>query len=84
MMVERNWIWQTAVPKLQYYGREIEVDFHLVDLNWGLSEEMASDPENLKIWLNEIESCHNLSSGPAFAVNSDNISALNLRLCTYK
>lgn len=69
MIDERSWILRTAVPKLQEFARQSNLDFLLVDLRWGVSEESAYEPENLPVYFEQIEYCRRLSSGAFFVVS---------------
>lgn len=69
MIDERSWILRTAVPKLQEFARKSNLDFQLVDLRWGVAQETAYEPENLPVYLEQIEFCRRISSGPFFVVS---------------
>lgn len=77
MIEERNWILHKAVPKLQLFATKNYLDFQLVDLRWGLSEEIECEPENLPVYLEQIEYCRTLSAGPSFVVNDYSNQSIN-------
>jgi len=72
MKDERCWLMRFASPKLQHIARQYNLDFQMVDLKWGVPDDLANDPQNLRVYLEQIRYCREQSIGPVFIVrNSD-------------
>ncbi|XP_041365002.1 uncharacterized protein LOC121380241 [Gigantopelta aegis] len=66
MNVERNALLSEVVPQLKEFCAGLDLDFQLVDLRWGLTEDVQNDHSAKKLCLLEIENCQNVSLGPNF------------------
>jgi len=75
---ERNALQRGAFPALQRYCAEQGLDFQVVDLRWGVTDEVINDHQVAALCLREITTCQRLSVGPNFVVS---ISLLFI-LCT--
>ena len=69
MKDERNWLLRDALPELQSFALEVGAQLQLVDLNWGVSDDMALDPDFEPIRLEQIHLCRQHSCGPNFVVS---------------
>ena len=70
MKDERNWLLRTALPELQNFAQSIGAQLQLVDLCWGVSEEMTVHPDAGPIHLEQIRLCQQYSCGPNFVVSN--------------
>ena len=70
MREERNALWSEVVPQLKEFCADLDLDFQLVDLRWGLTEDVQNDHSAKKLCLLEIENCQNVSLGPNFIVST--------------
>jgi len=70
MKDERNWLLREAVPELQKFALEMGVQLQLVDLRWGVSEEMTKDVDVGPIYIEQIRLCRQYSCGPNFVVSN--------------
>ena len=68
MKEERNWLLQYAVPQLQQFAVDNELQLQIVDLRWGASRDMATDPDSQPVYIEQINYCRQYSAGPFFAV----------------
>jgi len=68
MKEERSWLLREGVPLLQQLGQETGLMMQVVDLQWGVSEDTALDPEFYSVRLEQINSSRQFSAGPFFAV----------------
>ena len=69
MKDERNYLLREALPTLQNFALSIGAQLQLVDLNWGVAEEMTKDPESRLVQLEQIQLSLQYSCGPCFAVS---------------
>lgn len=60
-----------AVTRLQHIARQYNLDFLMVDLKWGVPDDLANDPQNLPVYLEQIRYCRQQSVGPVFVVRTD-------------
>ena len=81
MKNERNWLLRDALPQLQNFALEIGVQLQLVDLRWGVTEEMIRDPRVGPVRLEQIRLCRQHSCGPNFVVSDINIVRWRLLHC---
>ena len=65
---ERNRLHRTVFPRLQTFCRERGASFQAIDLRWGVSEEASLDQQTMKICLEEIARCHEVTPRPNFLV----------------
>ena len=71
MRAERNWLAREAYPRLkQYCYEELEVDFQVLDMRWGVTDDATNDHVTEELCLREIENCQRLSMGPNFVVGT--------------
>ncbi|XP_050411152.1 NACHT and WD repeat domain-containing protein 2 isoform X2 [Patella vulgata] len=63
---ERNAWMEISYPKLQLFCKERGYDFQVVDMRWGIREEMQILHKTTEICLNEIKLCNEISTGPSF------------------
>ncbi|XP_063446187.1 uncharacterized protein LOC134725872 isoform X2 [Mytilus trossulus] len=66
MRAERNAIVRDVNPLLKEYCAKYDLDFQIVDMRWGVTEDSQNDHSVEKICLLEVENCQNLSLGPNF------------------
>ncbi|CAG2215281.1 unnamed protein product [Mytilus edulis] len=66
MRAERNAIVKEVHPFLEEYCAKYDLDFQIVDMRWGVTEDSQNDHSVEKICLLEVENCQNLSLGPNF------------------
>lgn len=66
----RNYLMSEALPELREFCSQNGMYFHLIDLNWGMSEHSICDPDMSKIALQQLHLCHNRSSGPFYVVSA--------------
>ena len=60
---------QTAVfPELEKYCAQRGAHFQAVDLRWGITEEAQREHDTMRICLEEVRRCQQLSPRPNFAV----------------
>ena len=69
MRAERNAIVKEVHPFLEEYCAKYDLDFQIVDMRWGVTEDSQNDHSVEKICLLEVENCQNLSLGPNFIVS---------------
>ena len=71
MREERNILMKQANPELRdYCFREHGLDFSMVDMRWGVTDEATNDHSTEEICLREINNCQRVGLGPNFVVNS--------------
>ena len=71
MRAERNWLAREAYPKLKSFCyNELDLDFHVLDMRWGITDDATNEHITEQLCLNEIASCQRLSLGPNFVVCS--------------
>ena len=71
MREERNWLVKTTYPKLKAYCySELDLDFHVVDMRWGVTDDATNDHDTERLCLREIANCQRLSLGPNFVVST--------------
>lgn len=66
---ERNELLRSAFPSLQLYCAQQGLDFQVVDLRWGVTDEVINDHQVSALCLREIAACQRLSVGPNFVVS---------------
>ena len=72
---ERNILPEKVFPLLhQFCEDEVKgIEFQVVDMRWGVTDEMINDHQVSALCLQEIKTCMQVSCGPNFVV-SENIS----------
>ncbi|XP_021358901.1 NACHT domain- and WD repeat-containing protein 1-like isoform X2 [Mizuhopecten yessoensis] len=68
MRAERNAIVREATPKLREFCAEHDLDFQMVDMRWGVTDDSQNDHSVEKICLMEVENCQKISLGPNFVL----------------
>ena len=68
MTDERNWLFRDTMPQLQKYAQLNDLQIQVVDLRWGVSKDMTTDPDCQPVYLEQIEYSRQYSAGPFFAV----------------
>ncbi|XP_052083625.1 NACHT domain- and WD repeat-containing protein 1-like [Mytilus californianus] len=66
MRAERNAIVRDVNPFLKEYCAKYDLDFQIVDMRWGVTDDSQNEHSVEKICLLEVENCQNLSLGPNF------------------
>ncbi|KAK7501922.1 hypothetical protein BaRGS_00006674 [Batillaria attramentaria] len=66
MRAERNMLARQVYPELRRRCTEVDLDFQVVDLRWGLTSETENDHSGTKVCLQEIKNCQHVSLGPNF------------------
>ncbi|KAJ8318731.1 hypothetical protein KUTeg_003822 [Tegillarca granosa] len=71
MRAERNTLAREVYPKLKEICSRYDLDFQVVDMRWGVTEDSQNDHSVEKICLLEVENCQRVSLGPNFVVSMD-------------
>ncbi|KAL4232251.1 hypothetical protein ACF0H5_009825 [Mactra antiquata] len=66
MQSERNWLMKYALQDLKQYCQKYELEFQLVDMRWGVREDVVDDHGTTQVCLQEIKTCQKVSRGPYF------------------
>ena len=66
---ERNILPQFAYPKLEEFCAARGIDFQVVDMRWGVTDELVHDHQVSSLCISEIKTCQQLSCGPNFVVS---------------
>ena len=66
---ERNNLPQFAYPRLEEFCAAQGVDFQVVDMRWGVPDEVVHDHQVSPLCIAEIKTCQQLSCGPNFVVS---------------
>ena len=67
-IAEREALQKTVFPELERYCAERGARFQAIDLRWGITEEAQQEHDTLRICLEEVRRCQELSPRPNFAV----------------
>jgi WD40 repeat protein len=67
-IAEREALQKKVFPELEKYCAERGARFQAVDLRWGISEEAQREHDTMRICLEEVRRCQQLSPRPNFAV----------------
>ena len=67
-VAEREALQQRVFPKLQKFCAERGASFQAVDLRWGITEQAQQEHNTMRICLEEVRRCQQLSPRPNFAV----------------
>ena len=65
---ERKALQDIVFPKLREFCEKNGCRFQAIDLRWGVSTEAANDQQAVRICLEEIARCQNVSPKPNFIV----------------
>ncbi|KAJ8318733.1 hypothetical protein KUTeg_003824 [Tegillarca granosa] len=68
MRAERNTLAREVYPRLKEICFKYDLDFQVVDMRWGVTEDSQNDHSVEQICLTEIENCQNVSLGPNFVL----------------
>ena len=66
---ERNMLPRLAYPKLQQYCSQKGLDFQVVDMRWGVTDDVINDHQVSRLCINEIVTCQQISCGPNFVAS---------------
>uniref|UniRef100_A0A3B4Y3L5 NACHT and WD repeat domain containing 1 n=1 Tax=Seriola lalandi dorsalis TaxID=1841481 RepID=A0A3B4Y3L5_SERLL len=66
MSSERKALLEKAYPEVLCFCRSLGLVFEVVDLRWGIRNVTTGVHESCEIFLQEIETCKRISTGPAF------------------
>lgn len=67
-IAEREALQKDVFPKLERYCAQRGARFQAVDLRWGITEEAQREHDTMRICLEEVRRCQQLSPRPNFAV----------------
>lgn len=67
-VAEREILQKVVFPELEDYCARRGARFQAVDLRWGITEEAQREHDTMRICLEEVRRCQNLSPRPNFAV----------------
>ena len=83
MREERNWLAAKAYPQIkEFCNDELDMDFQVVDMRWGVSDDATNEHITEDLCLSEIAKCQRASFGPNFVVMSWlNYSCPGVMLC---
>ena len=70
MRAERNILATDVYPYLRKFCSGLGLDFQVVDMRWGVTEDSQNDHSVEKLCLLEVENCQKTSRGPNFVVNN--------------
>ena len=70
MRAERNILATEVYPYLRKFCSGLGLDFQVVDMRWGVTEDSQNDHSVEKLCLLEVENCQKTSRGPNFVVNN--------------
>ena len=68
MRAERNTLVREVYPHLRDYCASVGLDFQVVDMRWGVTEDSINDHSVEKLCLLEVANCQKTSVGPNFVV----------------
>ena len=67
MLMERNTLMEYVYPKIKEYCRERHgLEFQVVDMRWGVRDEMTDEHMTTALCMNELRGCQKYSMGPNF------------------
>ena len=55
-------------PDLRKFCASVDLDFQVVDMRWGVTEDSQNDHSVEQLCLLEVENCQKMSRGPNFVV----------------
>lgn len=67
--LERNMLVEHVYPVVREHCRSLGLEFEVLDLRWGITDEVVNEHLVEKICLAEIENCKKLSPGLNFVVS---------------
>ena len=66
---ERNYLARLAYPQLQEWCQQHGLEFQVVDMRWGVTQDAVLDHATSDICLQQISECQRLSRGTNFVVS---------------
>ena len=70
MRIERNWLAKEAYPRIrEYCYNELHIDFSVVDMRWGITDDATNEHITELLCLTEIANCQRVGLGPTFVVS---------------
>lgn len=69
MKVERNWLFTEAYPRLKHYCAGLGLDFSMLDMRWGVTEDATNEHITEILCIKEVRNCQRNSIGPNFVVS---------------
>ena len=67
MLMERNTLMEWVYPKIKEYCKEKHgLEFQVVDMRWGVRDEMTNEHMTTSLCMNELRGCQKYSMGPNF------------------
>ena len=67
MLMERNTLMEWVYPKIKEYCKEKHgLEFQVVDMRWGVRDEMTDEHMTTALCMNELRGCQKYSMGPNF------------------
>lgn len=66
--VERNALMSKVFPKLKSLCQNEGYEMQIVDMRWGVRDEMTDDHMTNALCMRELELCQKVSTGPNFVV----------------
>ncbi|MGQ0701898.1 MAG: DUF4062 domain-containing protein [Gemmatimonadales bacterium] len=68
LVEERNALHRTVFPALKQLCEEHQARFQAIDLRWGVREEAALDQQTMRICLDEVKRCQDITPRPNFLI----------------
>lgn len=68
MKEERNRLTKVAFPRLRQHCKDLGLEFQVVDMRWGVTDDMTNEHLVNLLCLEQIEACQRISMGPNFVV----------------
>ena len=69
MRAERNTLARYVYPQLRDFCMKLNMDFQVVDMRWGVTEDSQNDHSVEELCLQEVKNCQKYSRGPNFIVS---------------
>ena len=66
---ERDILYRCAYPELKKACSDKGLEFQVLDLRWGVTDDIINDHQVSQLCLDEIVNCQRLSCGPNFVVS---------------
>ncbi len=66
---ERNILHQKAYPELKEYCCDLDLNLEVVDMRWGLTDDVINDHQVTELCIDEIVACQQVSCCPNFVVS---------------
>ena len=60
---------KNVYPGIRSYCQKFGLEFEVVDMRWGVNDDMSADHLTTQLCLKEINNCRRLSQGPQFVVS---------------